>query len=109
MSSSSSPDDNYGIWTVNDVAASSIASQSFSGSLPGRGENREFGREEAERRLDMDFFWRQNHGPPVFSEQEYLRTYRMPRRMYEKIHNEVMKEKGFFFRKKDVNGKWNPL
>lgn len=50
-----------------------------SSSRPGRMQNRDLGISEADRVLDRDFFCRLQNGTPLFSEEEFERTYRMPR------------------------------
>lgn len=71
-------------------------SKIHTGSLLGRAGNRSIGRENASRRLDTDFFNRGTNSPPLFSESEFERAFRMPRSIYERIRERLVHHDKFF-------------
>ncbi len=74
------------------------------GSKPGKLPNRNFGRTEGASRLDRDYFCRENPQPPLFTENEFERRYRVPREIYEKIRTNLLDHNEFFIQKNDAVG-----
>lgn len=75
------------------------------GSQPGRARNKELGVVAASVKLDRDYFCRLHSGTPIFSEQQFQRTYRMPRELYEEVRSAVIEGDPFFLPHIDAAGK----
>jgi hypothetical protein len=74
------------------------------GSRPGKAPNRDLGRRQAAIDIDRDYFGRLGTSP-AFSNSEFERRYRMPRRAYEEVRARVPETDNYFNEKSGALGR----